>query len=60
MNGQKAEGAEACLGDASTGNTVIGRGKFGGNPVDFWPGAIDEVRVFDRALSPAEAAQLAD
>ena len=36
------------------GETVIGRGKYGGNPVDFWPGLIDDVRVYDRALSDAE------
>ncbi|WP_243716159.1 LamG-like jellyroll fold domain-containing protein [Actinomadura darangshiensis] len=59
VDGQKAGAAESCLGDASTGHTVIGRGKFGGNPVDFWPGALDEVRVFDRALSAAEVAELA-
>jgi hypothetical protein len=58
VNGQKAGAAEACLGDASTGHTVIGRGKFGGNPVDYWPGAIDSVRLFDRALSAGEVAEL--
>ncbi len=58
VNGQKAGTASACLGDASTGHTVIGRGKFGGNPVDYWPGALDQVHVFDRALSATEVAQL--
>lgn len=58
VNGQKAGSAPACLGDASTGHTVIGRAKFGGNPVDFWPGAIDQVHVFDRALSADEVGQL--
>ncbi len=57
-NGEKAGTASACLGDPSTGHTVIGRGKFGGNQVDFWPGAIDQVHVFDRALSATEVAQL--
>ena len=59
VNGQKAGEAEACLGTASTGHTVIGRAKFGGNAVDFWPGAIDSVRLFDRALSAEEVAELA-
>ncbi|MGH3374623.1 MAG: LamG-like jellyroll fold domain-containing protein [Actinoallomurus sp.] len=58
VNGQKAGSASACLGDASTGHTVIGRGRFGGNPVDYWPGAIDQVHVFDRALSAADVAAL--
>jgi Concanavalin A-like lectin/glucanases superfamily len=58
VNGQKAGTAPACLGDAATGHTVIGRAKYGGNQVDFWPGAIDQVHVYDRALSAAEVAQL--
>jgi len=35
----------------ATGETVIGRAKWGGGPVDFWPGKIDEVRVYNRVLS---------
>ncbi|GAA4494465.1 glycoside hydrolase family 2 [Actinoallomurus oryzae] len=58
VNGQKAGTAAACLGDASTGHTVIGRGRYGGNPVDFWPGAIDQVHMYDRALSADEVGQL--
>jgi concanavalin A-like lectin/glucanase superfamily protein/glycosyl hydrolase family 2 len=58
VNGEKAGTASACLGDASTGHTVIGRARFGGNPVDYWPGAIDQVHVFDRALSATDVAQL--
>lgn len=42
------------------GETVIGRGKWGGNPVDFWPGLIDEVHVYNRALSAAEVRTLAN
>jgi hypothetical protein len=58
VNGQKAGTASACLGDPSTGHTVIGRGEFGGNQVDFWPGAVDQVHAFDRALSADEVAKL--
>ncbi|HZB34248.1 MAG TPA: LamG-like jellyroll fold domain-containing protein [Streptosporangiaceae bacterium] len=58
VDGARAGTASACLGDASTGPTVIGRAKFGGNQVDFWPGAIDQVHVFDRALSAAEVTEL--
>ncbi len=32
--------------------------KFGGNTVDFWPGALDQVHVWDRALTPADVAAL--
>ena len=41
------------------GNLVIGRGRFGGNPVDYVDGAIDDVRVYATALTAAEVAQLA-
>ena len=58
VDGQQAGVANACIGSDARGNTVIGRAKFGGNPVDFWRGAIDQVHVFDRALPPAEVAAL--
>ncbi|WP_269474597.1 LamG-like jellyroll fold domain-containing protein [Phytohabitans flavus] len=58
VDGQRAGNANACLGERSSGNTVIGRGKFNGNPVDFWRGAVDQARVYDRALSASEVAQL--
>ncbi|HYQ69731.1 LamG-like jellyroll fold domain-containing protein [Actinophytocola sp.] len=48
----------ACLGSSATGHTVIGRAKYGGNQVDFWRGAIDQVHVYDRALSDTEVTQL--
>lgn len=43
---------------AATGNLVIGRAKWQGNPVDFWPGAIDDVRVFEGAVTDAQALSL--
>ena len=43
VDGQLAGTQTACVGSDATGNTVIGRAKFGGNPVDFWRGAIDQV-----------------
>ena len=44
---------------APSGHLVIGRGLFAANPVDFVQGAIDDVRVYDQALSAADVAQLA-
>jgi hypothetical protein len=41
------------------GNTAIGRGRFNGANTDFWPGAIDEVRIYSRALADGEVMQLA-
>jgi hypothetical protein len=42
---------------AATGETVIGRGKFGG-PVDYWPGLIDDVQISNQALSDADVKTL--
>jgi hypothetical protein len=58
VDGQLAGTQTACVGSDATGNTVIGRAKFGGNPVDYWRGGIDQVHVFDRALPDAEVASL--
>jgi hypothetical protein len=38
----------------ATGNLQIGRGKWNGNPADYFTGAIDQVRVDNRALSDAD------
>ncbi|MFE2561774.1 LamG-like jellyroll fold domain-containing protein [Streptomyces sp. NPDC059352] len=35
----------------ASGQVQIGRGRFNGAPVDPWPGALDEVRLYDRVLS---------
>ncbi len=43
----------------ATGHTVIGRSKFNDNPVDFFPGRIDEVRLYQGVLSDAQIAALA-
>ncbi|MEC3978528.1 LamG-like jellyroll fold domain-containing protein [Amycolatopsis sp. H20-H5] len=58
VDGKLAATKNACLGDASTGHTVIGRGQYGGNPVDYLKGAVDQVHVYDRALSDADVAAL--
>jgi hypothetical protein len=58
VDGQRAGATSACARESANGNTVIGRAKFGGNPVDYWRGAIDQVHVYDRALSATEVAQL--
>lgn len=38
----------------ASGAFAVGRGQFGGNPVDFFPGVVDEVRAYSRSLSTAE------
>jgi hypothetical protein len=59
VDGQQA-GSTAVLGfgDKATGPLTIGRGRFGGNPVDFLNGSVDGVRVFDRALTLDEITTL--
>ena len=42
----------------ATGPLAIGRAKAAGSPVDFWPGDIDEVRVYGRAMFGDEVADL--
>ena len=58
VDGQLAATRSVCLGEASSGDTVIGRGKYGGNPVDFLDGAVDQVHLYDRALTDAEVSAL--
>ncbi|MGW9307644.1 LamG-like jellyroll fold domain-containing protein [Saccharomonospora azurea] len=59
VDGEHADTKSACLADGGEGNTVIGRAQYGGQEVDHLRGDVDEVRIFDRALSREEIAQLA-
>ncbi len=43
----------------ATGPTAVGRGKFAGNPVDFVNGAVDDVRLYQSALSAPEILAIA-
>lgn len=45
-------------GDAAPGPLAIGRGFSGGHAGDFWPGTVDQVHVWDRALSAADVTAL--
>ncbi|MFC0544097.1 LamG-like jellyroll fold domain-containing protein [Kutzneria chonburiensis] len=58
VNGQLAGTAPYCPGEAAVGHTVLGRALYNKAQVDFWPGALDGVHVYDRALSAAEIDQL--
>ncbi|MEU6343141.1 LamG-like jellyroll fold domain-containing protein [Streptomyces sp. NPDC046977] len=59
VDGSQAGSARACNAEGPSGHLVIGRGKYGGNLVDYWGGAIADVHAYDRALSAAEVATLA-
>jgi hypothetical protein len=61
VDGQLAGTASACLPSGTpTGDTVIGRGKYGGNPVDYLDGTVDQAHLYDRALSATEIKDLYD
>ncbi len=59
VDGRKVDTRSACVADSSSGPTVIGRAQYGGDQVDHLRGAVDDVRLFDRALSDREIATLA-
>src|ERR1700712_1472229 len=59
VNGQLQQSTAAPTGWAAAGDLVIGRGKYGGNPVDFVNGTIDDVRAYSGALSPSAVNLLA-
>lgn len=59
VNGKpQAKVLNQCLGDPSSGPLAIGRGFYNGSKTDFFPGTIDQVHVWNRALSAADVAQL--
>ncbi|MFI7150159.1 LamG-like jellyroll fold domain-containing protein [Nonomuraea sp. NPDC050022] len=43
----------------ATGSVQLGRAQVGGQAVNYWPGSLDEVRVYDRALTLDEIHDLA-
>ncbi|GAB3483676.1 glycosyl hydrolase family 2 [Amycolatopsis cihanbeyliensis] len=59
VDGERVDSRSACSAAGSSGNTVIGRAEYGGQQVDFLHGDVDDVRLFDRALSAEEVAELA-
>jgi len=59
VDGQsQAKVQSQCLGDASSGPLAIGRGYYGGNKTDFFPGTVDQVHVWNRALAAADVTAL--
>jgi Concanavalin A-like lectin/glucanases superfamily len=58
VNGKLAATASSPGSFATAGSFVIGRGKWLGNPVDWFPGQISDVQAFNYALTPAEVAAL--
>ncbi|MBP2478605.1 hypothetical protein JOF53_007477 [Crossiella equi] len=54
------QGEAVVTGWNGTGDLVVGAARFDNRAVDFFPGGIDEVKVYDRLLLPSEAAALAN
>lgn len=58
VDGQRAATVPAGTDGVSTGPLSLGRAKYAGQKGDFWPGSIDEVHAFNRALDDTEIAAL--
>ena len=54
VNGELAGTAARTKGFNASGPMLVGRGRDGGQPANFWPGGVDEVRAYNRALSADE------
>ncbi|MFJ4915579.1 LamG-like jellyroll fold domain-containing protein [Streptomyces sp. NPDC088726] len=60
VDGSLKATAQAGPADASTGPLSVGRGQYAGEKGDFWNGSIDQVRVYDKALTAEEVSALHD
>ncbi|MFD3908828.1 MULTISPECIES: LamG-like jellyroll fold domain-containing protein [unclassified Streptomyces] len=58
VDGEPAATTEAGPADVSTGPLAVGRARYDGASTDFWNGSVDEVGVYDRALSAEEVSAL--
>ncbi|MGW2477095.1 LamG-like jellyroll fold domain-containing protein [Streptomyces sp. NPDC001665] len=60
VDGKLASTAPAGSADVSSGALSVGRAKWSGNNTDFWNGSVDQVQVFDKALTDQEVTALYD
>ncbi|MGW4755042.1 LamG-like jellyroll fold domain-containing protein [Streptomyces chartreusis] len=58
VDGKPAATATGGAAYPSTGPLSVGRAQWGGNDVDFWNGAVDEVHAYDKALTAEEVSTL--
>jgi concanavalin A-like lectin/glucanase superfamily protein len=54
VGGRLVGSATATSAFNATGKFIVGRGKWNGGPANAWPGGVDEVRAFSRAISAEE------
>ncbi|MFJ3529978.1 LamG-like jellyroll fold domain-containing protein [Streptomyces sp. NPDC090132] len=60
VDGKLAATAPAGSADVSSGALSVGRAKWSGGNTDFWNGSIDNVKVYDKALTADEVSALHD
>lgn len=60
VDGKLAATSAAGAADVSTGALSVGRAKWSGGNTDFWNGSVDQVAVFDKALTADEVSALHD
>lgn len=60
LDGKLVSTTEAGPADVSTGPLSVGRAQYAAEKGDFWNGSIDQVSVFDRALTADEVSALHD
>jgi alpha-L-arabinofuranosidase len=59
VDGVLADTVYAVVAGPATGLTAVGRGKFGGNKVDFATGAVDDVRLYQSVLAGRDVLEVA-
>ncbi|MYW11261.1 glycoside hydrolase family 2 [Streptomyces sp. SID2563] len=60
VDGKLASTAPAGSADVSSGALSVGRAKWSGDNTDFWNGSVDQVQVYDKALTDQEVTALYD
>ncbi|MFF1931964.1 LamG-like jellyroll fold domain-containing protein [Streptomyces sp. NPDC058228] len=60
LDGKLVSTTAAGPADVSTGPLSVGRAQYAGQQGDFWNGAVDQVSVFDKALTADEVSALHD
>lgn len=58
VDGKPAATTEAGPADVSTGPLSVGRAQYDGAKVDFWNGSVDQVEVYDKALTAEDVSAL--
>jgi hypothetical protein len=59
VNGQRAAVADGLTAWDAIGGLQIGRSKYDGVYTNYWPGDVDDIKIFQQAVSDSEASELA-